>query len=70
MNIIRVSLLDGPLANGVYTLITYTGSLTGGLTNLALSGANGTLTNPPGAIAILVDAHAPARHAHLARATA
>ena len=55
VNLIKVNLLNGPLANGVYTLFTYTGSLTGGLSNLAVIGANGTLTNPPGAVALAVD---------------
>ncbi|HTY86453.1 MAG TPA: autotransporter-associated beta strand repeat-containing protein [Candidatus Acidoferrum sp.] len=54
-NVIKVNLLDGPLVNGVYTLITYSGTLTGGLTNLVVVGANGALTNPPGAIALSVD---------------
>ena len=53
-NRIQVNLLNGPLANGVYTLITYS-NLTGSLANLSLVGANGVLTNPPGAIAIHVD---------------
>jgi len=53
-NLIRVNLLNGPLLNGVYTLIKY-GSFTGSLTNFTLINANGILTNPPGAIAILVN---------------
>lgn len=53
-NRIVVSLMNGPLANGVYTLITYS-NLSGSLANLTLVGANGVLTNPPGAIAIYVD---------------
>lgn len=54
-NIIQVTLLEGPLANGLYTLVTYTGNLNGSLANLTVVGANGTLTNPPGRIALLVD---------------
>jgi autotransporter-associated beta strand protein len=54
-NVIKVNLLNGPLANGVYTLITWSGTLSGGLTNLVVVGANGVLTNPPGAIALSVD---------------
>ena len=53
-NQIRVNLLNGPLLNGVYTLFQYT-SFTGSLTNFTLINANGILTNPPGAIAILVN---------------
>ncbi|MGC3956845.1 MAG: autotransporter-associated beta strand repeat-containing protein [Verrucomicrobiota bacterium] len=59
VNIIRCSLLDGLPGNGVYTLFTYTGNLNGSLANFAISGVSGTLTNPPGAIAILVDAQRP-----------
>ena len=54
-NTIQVNLLDGPLANGVYTLISHSGALIGNLASLKLIGANGVLTNPPGAIAIFVD---------------
>jgi autotransporter-associated beta strand protein len=53
-NYIRVSLLDGPLANGTYPLIKYS-SFTNSLTNFVLINANGVLTNPPGAIAIHVN---------------
>jgi autotransporter-associated beta strand protein len=59
VNTIRVSLLDGLPGNGLYTLFTYTGNLNGSLANFAISGVSGTLTNPPGAIAILVDAQRP-----------
>lgn len=59
VNIIRCSLLDGLPGNGVYTLFTYTGNLNGSLANFAISGVSGTLTNPPGAIAIVVDAQRP-----------
>jgi autotransporter-associated beta strand protein len=58
-NIIKVSLLDGLPGNGVYTLLNYTGTLSGGLTNLSVSGVIGTLTNPPNAIAIIVNAARP-----------
>lgn len=58
-NILKFSLLDGLPGNGVYPLITYSGALSGGLTNFSLSGINGTLTNPPGAIAIIVSASRP-----------
>lgn len=53
-NFIRVNLLDGPLANGLYPLIKY-GSFAGSLTNFVLINANGVLTNPPGEIAIYVN---------------
>jgi autotransporter-associated beta strand protein len=59
VNTIRVSLLDGLPGNGLYTLFSYTGNLNGSLANFAISGVSGTLTNPPGAIAILVDAQRP-----------
>jgi len=55
VNTLQVNLLDGPLSNGVYTLLTYTGALGGNLGNLNLVGANGVLTNWPGAIGIHVD---------------
>ncbi len=58
-NLIKVSLLDSLPGNGVYTLFTYTGALTGGLSNLIVSGVIGTLTNPPNAIAIIVSATRP-----------
>ncbi len=59
VNTIRVSLLDGLPGNGVYTLITYSGAFNGSIANFAISGVSGTLTNPPGSIAILVDATRP-----------
>lgn len=59
VNPIRISLLDGLPGNGLYTLFTYTGTLNGSLANLVVSGVSGTLTNPPGAIAILVEATRP-----------
>jgi autotransporter-associated beta strand protein len=61
VNIIRMTLLDGPPGDGVYTLFTYTGTLSGGLANLAVVGAHGALTNPPGAIGLIVSSsRAPA----------
>ena len=57
INTIAANLMNGPLPGGVYTLIQYSGTLTGGLANLALSGdfdTTVTLTNPPGAIALVV----------------
>ncbi len=52
-NYLRVTLPNGPLLDGVYSLIKYT-TFTGGLTNFVLINANGVLTNPPGQIAIHV----------------
>ena len=55
-NIIEITQLDGSLGGGVYPLITYTGTLTGGLPNLALTGSfiqPLALTNPPGMIALI-----------------
>lgn len=55
-NTIAITQTSGFLGGGVYPLITYTGTLTGGLTNLTLSGdfiQPVTLTNPPGMIALL-----------------
>src|SRR5262249_24749674 len=55
-NVIQINSLDGYLGGGVYPLITYTGSLIGGLTNLTLSGSfiqPVALTNAPGAIALV-----------------
>jgi autotransporter-associated beta strand protein len=54
-NTVVVNLLNGPLANGDYVLITYTGTFNGGLTNLVVSGANGTLATAPGQILLHVD---------------
>ena len=59
VNVLKFSLLDGLPGNGVYTLITYSGALSGSLANFSLSGISGTLTNPPGAIAIIVNASRP-----------
>ena len=46
----------GVIPNGIYPLINYSGSLFGGLTNLSVTtfGVNGTLTNPPGQIAVII----------------
>lgn len=55
-NTIVINQTSGFLGGGVYPLITYTGTLTGGLTQLTLSGAfiqPVMLTNPPGLIALL-----------------
>ena len=55
-NIIEITQLDGGLGGGVYPLITYTGTLSGGLNNLTLAGSfiqTVALTNPPGMIALV-----------------
>jgi len=55
-NTIQISQPDGFLGGGVYPLLSYSGALTGGLTNFALSGTfiqPAVLTNPPGMIALL-----------------
>lgn len=55
-NIIEVNQLNGFLGNGVYPLITYSGTLMGGLNNLALAGdfiQPVALTNRPGMIGLL-----------------
>ena len=55
-NLIVVRLPDGFLQGGVYPLISYTGAISGGLNNLALSGnfiQDVVLTNLPGQIALL-----------------
>ena len=46
----------GIIQTGLYPVITYTGNLNGGLSNLTASivGGFGSLTNPPGQIALLV----------------
>lgn len=46
----------GSTPSGTYTLFTYSGILNGDLTNLAVTivGATATLTNPPGAIELIV----------------
>jgi fibronectin-binding autotransporter adhesin len=56
-NTLVVWKLNGSLPPGTYTLITYTGALIGGLTNLTVAGLDGVpieLTNPAGAIALVV----------------
>ena len=58
-NTIFIKPLNGVLTPGTYTLITYTGTLTGGLENLKLAGLRGVpafLANPPGAITLVVPA--------------
>lgn len=59
VNVLKFTLLDGLPGNGVYTLISYSGTLSGSLANFSLSGISGTLTNPPGEIAIIVNASRP-----------
>ena len=49
-NTIQVNTLNGPLpGSATYKLIQYAGNFSGGITNLALSGAAGLLTNDAGA---------------------
>ena len=58
-NTIFIKPLNGTLPPGTYTLITYTGTLTGGLENLKLAGLPGVpafLANPPGAITLVIPA--------------
>lgn len=55
-NIIEIKQTSGFLGGGVYPLITYTGTLVGGLTNLTLDGdfiQPVALTNPPGMIGLI-----------------
>jgi autotransporter-associated beta strand protein len=55
-NTIAITQLNGALGGGVYPLFKYTGTLSGGLANLALSGAfiqPVSLTNPPGMIGLV-----------------
>lgn len=55
-NIIAIKQTSGFLGGGVYPLITYTGTLGGGLANLTLAGdfiQPVSLTNPPGMIALV-----------------
>jgi fibronectin-binding autotransporter adhesin len=59
-NTIQVTMLNGLLSTGTYTLISYSGSLSGGTSNLTLSGGYGTLTNLPGQIALFVSGRGPA----------
>ena len=63
-NAIVITQTGGYLGGGVYPLITYSGTLTGGLTNLTLAGnflQPVALTNPPGMIALtaVIPAAAP-----------
>jgi rhamnogalacturonan endolyase len=56
-NYFDLTLLNGTLSNGVYTLLQYCGTLTGGLTNFSVRGTGGkmaVLTNLTGAIALRV----------------
>jgi rhamnogalacturonan endolyase len=56
-NIIDLTLLDGVLTNGIYPLIQYSGTFTGGLTNLTVRGTAGKaafLTNASKTISLLV----------------
>jgi len=56
-NTIVIHRLDPTLPPGTYTLLSYTGSLVGGIDHLRLAGLEGipvALTNPPGAIALTV----------------
>jgi len=55
-NTIEISQLDGSLGGGIYPLFKYTGTISGGLANLVLSGSfiqGVALTNPPGMIALV-----------------
>lgn len=55
-NIIEINQTSGFLGGGVYPLIKYTGTLSGGLANLTLSGTfiqPVALTNPPGMIGLV-----------------
>jgi rhamnogalacturonan endolyase len=61
-NTVSIVCLNGSLASGAYPLFNYSGTLTGGLTNLTLLGINSNLailTNPPGQIALLVSSNLP-----------
>jgi fibronectin-binding autotransporter adhesin len=63
-NTLVIRKLNTTLPPGVYPLITYSGTFSGNLNNLAVSGLPGvplTLTNPPGQIALVVKSYrAPA----------
>lgn len=55
-NVIEIKQTSGFLGGGVYPLLKYTGTLSGGLANLTLSGTfiqPVALTNPPGMIALV-----------------
>jgi autotransporter-associated beta strand protein len=60
VNSLVLAPLNGSIPPGTYTLIKYSGNLNGSLANLTVSGASGTLTNPPGAIALIVSSSRPA----------
>jgi autotransporter-associated beta strand protein len=54
-NLIEITQLNGSLGAGIYPLFVYSGTLSGGLTNLVLSGTflqSVVLTNPPGVIGL------------------
>jgi len=56
-NRLTIHKLNATLPAGTYPLIVYSGTLIGGLTNLAVAGLDGTplaLTNPPGRIALII----------------
>ena len=59
-SIIASKLGGGTLALGTYPLINYSGTFNGGLANFTVTvvGVTGTLTNPPGQIALIVTAAA------------
>lgn len=62
-NTFFINRLNGTLTSGTYTLLTYSGTLTGGLSNLRLAGLPGVpaaLANPPGAITLVVPQTRPA----------
>jgi fibronectin-binding autotransporter adhesin len=61
-NSIEISALNGGLAPGTYILITYSGSLSGSITNLKVAtpwSYISSLTNPPGQIALVVTGTRP-----------
>lgn len=61
-NTIQIAPIEGKLGLGQYNLISYSGSLTGGLTNFVLTGFYSSicrLTNPPGQIVLVVTSTRP-----------
>jgi len=61
-NVVSVNLLDPQLAVGVYPLLQYSGTLTGGLTNLVVRGTLGkpyALTNMSGQIGLVIISNRP-----------
>jgi len=61
-NTLSVNLLNGQLAVGVYPLLQYSGTLTGGLTNLVVRGALGkpfAITNAAGVIGLVIISNRP-----------